>query len=233
MSSRRHARHVPIPNTVFGAPIALAAYAIALVVAAVAVGCALVATGHTLGPWPSVVALAILAYFAERQSVRLSASTQISVAFLPFVFAAVAFGPLAAMLVATAGLISEFNRPFLRWCVWSGSRALVAAGCGLAASSFGGLDGSSFSSLTLAVVAATVTEVVLDTGFASLTLWIRRTGSLRTVARESLPIVIAAVPLYTPVVAVLAFAYREISPWSVAFFLIPAFAAQRLFHLYR
>jgi putative nucleotidyltransferase with HDIG domain len=35
------------------------------------------------------------------------------------------------------------------------------------------------------------------------------------------------------VIAVLAFAYRQSSPWSVVLFLIPAFAAQRLFLLYR
>jgi len=34
-------------------------------------------------------------------------------------------------------------------------------------------------------------------------------------------------------IAVLAFAYREVSPWSVALFVIPAFAAQRLYLLYR
>jgi putative nucleotidyltransferase with HDIG domain len=35
------------------------------------------------------------------------------------------------------------------------------------------------------------------------------------------------------VIAILAFAYRELSPWSAGFFLVPAFAAQRLFNLYR
>ena len=40
-------------------------------------------------------------------------------------------------------------------------------------------------------------------------------------------------PLYTPVIALLVYAYREIEPWSVALFLFPAFAAQKLFLLYR
>jgi len=39
--------------------------------------------------------------------------------------------------------------------------------------------------------------------------------------------------LYTPIIAVLAYAYRQSSPWSIVLFLVPAFAAQRLFHLYR
>ena len=41
-----------------------------------------------------------------------------------------------------------------------------------------------------------------------------------------------AVPLYAPTVAVLAYAYETISPWSVLF-AIPAVAAQRLLLLYR
>jgi putative nucleotidyltransferase with HDIG domain len=84
-----------------------------------------------------------------------------------------------------------------------------------------------------AVAVATVTEVALDVVFAAVTLWIRGTGSVTSLARQMLQMVVSAVPLYTPVIALLAFTYREVSAWSVALFLIPAFAAQRLFHLYR
>jgi putative nucleotidyltransferase with HDIG domain len=44
---------------------------------------------------------------------------------------------------------------------------------------------------------------------------------------------IAATPFHTAVIAVLAYAYLEVSPWSVVLFVLPAFAAQRLFMLYR
>jgi putative nucleotidyltransferase with HDIG domain len=40
------------------------------------------------------------------------------------------------------------------------------------------------------------------------------------------------VPLYAPVVAFLAFAYEQISPFTLPLFLVPALAAQRLFALY-
>jgi putative nucleotidyltransferase with HDIG domain len=211
----------------------LAVYAAVLLAAGGATGFALISAGYRLGSVPAVIALALLAYFAERQSVRLSSSFAISVGFLPFVFAAVVFGPLAAMVVATLGLLSEFRRPYLRWCVWTGSRALVAAGCGLAAVAAGGLEARTFGSLMFAVAVATVTEVALDVVFAAVTLWIRGTGSVTSLARQMLQMVVSAVPLYTPVIALLAFTYREVSAWSVALFLIPAFAAQRLFHLYR
>src|SRR5205823_9069691 len=42
-----------------------------------------------------------------------------------------------------------------------------------------------------------------------------------------------AIPLYAPITALLVYAYRELSPWSVALFLFPAFAAQKLFLLYQ
>ena len=54
----------------------------------------------------------------------------------------------------------------------------------------------------------------------------------REIARVS-STVFLAVPLYAPVTALLVYAYREIEPWSVALFLFPAFAAQKLFLLYR
>jgi putative nucleotidyltransferase with HDIG domain len=44
---------------------------------------------------------------------------------------------------------------------------------------------------------------------------------------------LAATPLHAPVIAVLVFAYRDVSPLSVALFVLPAFAAQRLYVLYR
>jgi len=45
-------------------------------------------------------------------------------------------------------------------------------------------------------------------------------------------LVLATVPLYTPLIAVLAYAYRELSPWTLLLFFIPALAAQRLLTLY-
>jgi len=44
---------------------------------------------------------------------------------------------------------------------------------------------------------------------------------------------LSSFPIQVPLVALLAFAYVTISPWSVALFAIPAFAAHRLLVLYR
>jgi putative nucleotidyltransferase with HDIG domain len=56
--------------------------------------------------------------------------------------------------------------------------------------------------------------------------------SVREIARLGYTLSFA-IPLYTPLTAVLVYAYREVSPWSVLLFLFPAFAAQKLFHLYQ
>ena len=40
-------------------------------------------------------------------------------------------------------------------------------------------------------------------------------------------------PLYIPITTLLVYTYREVSPWSIALFLFPAFAAQKLFLLYQ
>jgi HD-GYP domain-containing protein (c-di-GMP phosphodiesterase class II) len=40
-------------------------------------------------------------------------------------------------------------------------------------------------------------------------------------------------PLYAPIVALLGFMYVEVSPWTLALFLVPAMAAQRLYTLYQ
>ena len=216
-----------------GVPGSLILYTGGLAAVAGATVTGLIAAGFTVGPIPAILALGLLAFLAERQSVRLSPAIEISVAFLPFVFAAVMFGPLGAAVVAALGLLSEFRQPYLRWCVWTASRVIVAAGCGLAATLVGAPHLHRFGDLMFAVAAATVAEVLLDGVLSGLTLRVRGTGSFRTVGRDILPILAAAVPLYTPVIAALGFAYREISPWSVALFLVPALAAQRLFMLYR
>jgi len=44
---------------------------------------------------------------------------------------------------------------------------------------------------------------------------------------------IAAIPVYAPLVAFLAFSYRYISPLTLPLFFVPALAAQRLFALYQ
>jgi hypothetical protein len=84
---------------------------------------AMIANGVGLGSPASVAVLAVIAIFAETQSVRLTPVFEMSVASVTFIFAAVLFGPLAAVVVATSGLLVDLWRrdveqPRLRWLVW-------------------------------------------------------------------------------------------------------------------
>jgi putative nucleotidyltransferase with HDIG domain len=181
-------------------------------------------------PWV-IAALAITALLAERQSVRVGPHTEMSVSVLPIVFAAVVLGPLAAVIVGASALVGDFERPYVRWAVWTSQRALVGGLAGTAAGLVGGRS-SAFAHVLLAVAAAAVTEAVADGALTTLTALVRGNDITET-TRSMLRLQLAAVPLYTPVLAVLAYAFGELSPWLVLFFFAPALAAQRLFLLYQ
>jgi putative nucleotidyltransferase with HDIG domain len=155
------------------------------------------------------------------------------VSFLPFILAAALLGPISAMVVGAASVITLCRPPYVRWLIWTASRAFVCGTAGIAVLASGGVEAKSFVGILPAVVAASAVEVLLDLSLGALTVSIRGSGSFRGQIKTTLPILLAAVPLYTPVAAVLVYAYREVSPWTFAFFVIPAFAAHRLFVLYR
>jgi putative nucleotidyltransferase with HDIG domain len=186
-----------------------------------------------------VIALCGVAAFAERGRISLSSTIQESISLLPTLFAAVLFGPVAAMLVAASSMIPEFRpaegtpSPRLRWGIYTSTRMITAAAIATTASLAGAQIGNTLGSIVAATTAGAVVGQVLDAAFAALTLRLRRASSLTDVLRALGPLSLAAVPLYTPVVAFLAYAYQEISPLTVPLFFVPALAAQRLFALYQ
>jgi putative nucleotidyltransferase with HDIG domain len=90
-----------------------------------------------------------------------------------------------------------------------------------------------FWALFAAVGAAFCTETAFDLLLPPIPPLIRGSSTYGETVRTFAPAVVASVPLHTPVVAILAYSYRTLSPWSVVLFAIPAFAAQRLLLLYR
>jgi putative nucleotidyltransferase with HDIG domain len=81
------------------------------------------------------------------------------------------------------------------------------------------------------LVGALVSEL-LEIGFAVVTTAVRG-GPARETARTLLPLLVLAPPIYAPIVGLLAIMYVEVSPWTLALFLVPAIAAQRLYALYQ
>ena len=195
-------------------------------------GAVLRTTGSVGTPFWIIAALCAVALLAERQSVHITTTTQMSVSALPILFAAVVYGPLPAMIVAASALALDCGRPYTRWVIWTFSRALVAGLAGIAAS-FLITKETSFAGLVLAVAAAAIVEAVGDITLNAITTALRRTASFKDTAKAMARLMLSTVPLYTPVIAALAYTYRELSPWTVLLFFVPALAAQRLLTMYQ
>lgn len=200
---------------------------------------ALVAGGYGVNHPVPVAVLAALAIAAEHESIRLTPHVEVTIASLLCVFAAVVLGPLSGAVVGAAGLLVDLPRrdvaqPVLRWITWTSVRVIATAAAGLtAAAVMSTATGRNFGALFGAVGAAFAVDTIVDFGLGSVAPIIRRTNTLTGAAKSVGPAILASVPLHAPVVAVLAYAYMTISPWSVTLFAIPAVAAQRLLLLYR
>jgi putative nucleotidyltransferase with HDIG domain len=212
-------------------PSSLVLYGAFLTLASTALGLAALASGAGFGPIWAIAVLAAVAMLAERQPVRISANLEMTVSVLPMLFAAVIYGPLAAMAVGALGLLADFRRPYLRWLIWTAMRVLAGGLAGVAASAFLN-ESRSFGPLLAAVAAASLTDATADALLGSVVVSLRGTGTCGEHLRSMRPILAATVPLYTPVIVLLVYAYDEVSPWSLLLFFAPAFAAHRLYRLY-
>ncbi|MGH3102990.1 MAG: putative bifunctional diguanylate cyclase/phosphodiesterase, partial [Gaiellaceae bacterium] len=83
-----------------------------------------------------------------------------------------------------------------------------------------------------ATAAAALSAYLLDAGFCALTLRLRGTGGAADVVCVA-PMLAVSFGLYTPLIAVVAFAVSTLSEWTAVLFLVPALTAQRLFVLYQ
>jgi putative nucleotidyltransferase with HDIG domain len=208
-------------------------YAASLVALASATAAYLAVTGSSLGPPLVVIGLAAAAAFAERGSVRLSSTVDESISALPMLFAAVLFGPLAAMIVAAISMLGDFTRPYLRWGIYTSSRAITASVVGAVALATSAAIENRAVALAVSTIVAAVVAQALDCFFAAVTVYLRRRGGVADTARLLLPVAAAAIPLYAPLVALLAIGYDQLSAWATMLFFVPALAAQRLHTLYQ
>jgi putative nucleotidyltransferase with HDIG domain len=210
------------------------AYAAILAACAVVMAALLVVLGYDIGnPW-TVAALCVIAAISERGLVRLTSTTSQSISILPTLFAAVLFGPLAGMLVGAASLAGEILQPpHLKWVTYTSSRAISGALTGLSASYCLTLSSNDFIAIASATLVGAIVAEILDVVFAAIAAHVRGTRSPWELIRTDAPMMVSSVPLYAPLVTVLAIAYQDLSPLSLLMFFIPALAAQRLFALYQ
>ena len=179
-----------------------------------------------------VLALAFVSAYAERGSITLRGHLTVSISLLPAIFAAVLFGPLAAMVVfGASGLSISF--PWAGRIAYVGSRSIIGALAAGAVAFVSIFTNGGAGEIVVAATAAALVAEVADAGFASFTYWLRGYGHWIVVAKDSLPVIAASVPFYSSAVAILVLSYTEISPWTLPLFFAPALAAQRWFLLYQ
>jgi putative nucleotidyltransferase with HDIG domain len=224
------------------------AYVITLVTVAAATAVGLVIAGYSLEAPVTVLALSGAAAIAERINVRftvaqsgLAKTEEQSIHLLPTLFAAVLFGPLAAAFVGATSMLGDpeltsraepERAPRLKWATYTSTRCISGAAMGLAAQATQASVPSGFGGLIAATLAGALVGEALDLFFTALTGKVRG-RPIRDAVRAVVPVVLISAPIYAPIVAVLAFMYVRVSPWTLALFLVPAMAAQRLYGLYQ
>ena len=114
-------------------------YVAALTAVAVGTAVILMIVGQPIGNVWIVLILALAAAIAERGSVRLTDTTELSISPVLMLFAAVLFGPLAGGVVGAASELGDSElldrgspgrSPRLKWLTYTSSRFLVGAATG-------------------------------------------------------------------------------------------------------
>jgi HD-GYP domain-containing protein (c-di-GMP phosphodiesterase class II) len=208
---------------------------------ALSLGAVLVLHNGTVNRPLVVLALALIAALSERSSIRFGRTTSFSTSQIPTLFAAVLFGPLAGGIVGASSMLGDaetYSRsdperaPRLKFLLYASTRFIVGVVMAGTARVASDLVPSRIGELVIGTLAgAIVGELlgVLDAGLAAQ----MRGRSLQGFARSVAPVVFTSAPTYAPIVAALAIAYDEVSPWTAPLFFVPALAAHRLYHLYQ
>jgi putative nucleotidyltransferase with HDIG domain len=227
------------PEQTEPSPHRLRGYVLALTAFAVGASATLVVLGYTGGNVWVLIAVCVTAAIAVRASVRVTDALELSISPVLTLFAAVLFGPLAGGLVGAASELGDaelFGRhergrsPNLKWLTYTSSRFLTGVAMGQTAQAVRDeVEGT--AGLVAATIVASAVGEVLEIAFASITLRVR--GKPTAILRMIGPLMATAICFYAPVVAALALAYHDLSPWSAFLFLAPALAAQRLFGMYQ
>lgn len=212
------------------APVAVYVAIVTLAAASVAASLAAAGVPGDVNWW-AVGALAVVAAVAERGGIALRGKLNVSISLLPAVFAAVLFGPLAAMIVFGAS-VAGLSIPLIGRVAYLSTRALTGAAAAGAAAAVAAVMSAGVGEIIAAATVGALVAELLDAGFASTTHRLRGNGRWVDAAGELFPVIIASVPLYAPAVTLLVLAYRDVSPWTLPLFFVPALLAQRWFLMY-
>ena len=211
----------------------VAVYMVVAGVAATATAFLMASAGVGLGAPEAVVALAVIAAASERGRIALRGTMKVSISLFPSVYAAVLFGPLAGMVVFSASALGLTAMPVAGRAYYFFNRALIGAIAGLAAAGVAAVFPRGPGAVVGAATAAILAAELADAALTSVTFALRGYGRWIDAASDLFPVLAASVPFYSPVIAILVLAYRDVSPWTLPLFFVPALAAQRWFLLYQ
>ena len=211
---------------------AVGTFAFSLAATAIGLALVLVLRGYPLGDVWAIAALSGAATIAERGRIKLSNTATASISLFPQLIAAVLFGPLAAMVVSVASMLGDFPRPYVRWITYTSGRAIGATCAGLFAAQVITTPGD-VTQIAIATTGAVVVAQTSDIAFGALLFKLRGHGNPLALLKTLSPLLVAALPLYAPVVGLLVYGYEVVSPWTLPLFLAPALAAQRSFLMYQ
>jgi putative nucleotidyltransferase with HDIG domain len=226
-----HARLDRLVKSLANADRRTASWAFALNTAAILAATALWLTGYRLPHVWALLVLGVVAALAERQVVAVNDRTSVSVATLPLVFSAVAFGPLGGFAVGVLSNVWYLRESVLKWGVYTPIRGLTAAAAGLAAWTLVPRP-TNFVAYLVSSLVAFVVYLAAEAALVGMTAWVRRLD-VSEYLREIISVSMLTVPFYFPVLAVFVYGYHRYSLWLVLVFFLPALAAQRLLHLYQ
>jgi len=210
----------------------VAAYLVVLIAVAAGFATLSAIAGYGIGePW-AVLILGAVAAASEKQRVAIGRDTVASISLIPIILAAVLFGPLAAMVVAAISNLGAFERPYMKWAVFTCSHSITGAIAGFVAAA----TLTEISRQPLAYIVATsltaIAAELCQIAFLGVTMRMRGKSSVEAIAKVA-PVASASLLIYVPLAAVLVVAYVQVSPFTLPLFLAPALAAQRLFVMYQ
>ena len=130
-------------------------------------------------------------------------------------------------------MLGGFRSPYMKWAVFTSSEALTGAGTALAAGLAASLADGSVETVFAATVVGAFAAQLLDTFFASMTLYLRGTGKVRDYAQTLLPRRRRISSALHPGRGRPRHRIPGCFALDLPLFLTPALAAQRLFAMYQ
>ena len=128
--------------------------------------------GYRLPHIWALLVLGAVAATAERQTVAVTDHTEMSVTFLPLVFAAIAFGPLGGFAVGILSTALDLPKSRLKWSVFTPMRGLETAAAGLVVVKFFPQP-TGFGQYLLASLVGSLVVLGVDTFLNVATVYVR------------------------------------------------------------